>query len=627
MKKYFAYIRVSTVKQGERGSSLIEQRSSIEAYAARNSLAITSWFEEMETAAKQGRRQFTQMLAGLEEGNADGVIIHKIDRSARNLKDWSRLGDLIDRGIDVRFVSDNFDLLSRGGRLSADIQAVVAADYIRNLRDEVRKGVYGRLKQGIYPFPAPIGYLNTGKASPKTIDPVNGPLIRHLFERYVTGRIGFEELRQEFLHKGLRTKSGKPLALNHVSRILNNPFYIGVIRIRTTGETFPGIHEPLISKALFERVQAIMHGKTVPKAVKHEFMLRQMVKCGSCGQRTLTGELQKGHLYYRCHGRNCHGVSWRAEALEGIALAYIARIRFSDRDIGDLRDMVEEECRHQGDSIEKLKASLSLRLQNLDARIGRLTDLLIDGTIDTATFHARKESLLIERRGLTEQLERSDLRAPLKELFDRFELQNSELLRYETLTCDEKREMLQIVCSNFSVDGKNPVFTLRNPYLEIAKRQTLHEGAPGRIRTSVGRSRLVYSQVQLTTLSPTLTLDYSTFLHICVSSSTKQYLPCYNKIQNSCEEEEKMPIPNRQILEALGIQLLDDPAEFLESLDQSDLDEDGLLEARKYLLGVVDCLVEDGQIPVEKAMGHYNTLGFSSDEMSNIRQETDSPVY
>ncbi len=88
-----------------------------------------------------------------------------------------------------------------------------------------------------------------------------------------------------------------------------------------------------------------------------------------------------------------------------------------------------------------------------------------------------------------------------------------------------------------------------------------------------------------------------------------------------------MPIPNRQILEALGIQLLDDPAEFLESLDQSDLDEDGLLEARKYLLGVVDCLVEDGQIPVEKAMGHYNTLGFSSDEMSNIRQETDSPVY
>jgi site-specific DNA recombinase len=489
MKKYFAYIRVSTVKQGERGSSLTEQRSAIEAYAARNSLVIDTWFEEMETAAKQGRRQFSQMLADLEAGKAGGLIIHKIDRSARNLKDWSNLGDLIDRGIDVRFVSDNFDLLSRGGRLSADIQAVVAADYIRNLREEVRKGIYGRLKQGIYPFAAPVGYLNGGKAAPKTIDPINGPLIRQLFERYAIGTIGFEELRQEFWHKGLRTESGKPLSLHKLSLILNNPFYVGVIRIRTTGETFSGIHEPLISKALFERVQAIIRGKTVPKAVKHEFLLRQMVKCGACGQRTLTGELQKGHLYYRCHGRNCRGVSWRADVLEGVALASIARIRFDDRDIGDFRDMVEEECTKRGESIEKLKASLALRLQNLDARIGRLTDLLIDGTIDATTFHARKEGLLMERRGLAEQLEKTDLRAPLKELFERFELQNSELLRYEILTYDEKREILQIVCSNFSVEGKNPVFTLRNPYREIAELQNITECGP--IRNDV-RTRKIF---------------------------------------------------------------------------------------------------------------------------------------
>ena len=57
MKRYFAYIRVSTVRQGERGSSLQEQKSAIEAYARRLNLSIAEWFEEMETAAKQGRRR------------------------------------------------------------------------------------------------------------------------------------------------------------------------------------------------------------------------------------------------------------------------------------------------------------------------------------------------------------------------------------------------------------------------------------------------------------------------------------------------------------------------------------------------------------------------------------------
>ena len=102
MNEYFAYIRVSTVKQGERGTSLHEQRSAIEAYAKRDGLSISVWFEEMETAAKQGRGQFTRMLVDLRKGNAKGVIIHKIDRSARNLKDWAQIGDLIDAGVDIQ---------------------------------------------------------------------------------------------------------------------------------------------------------------------------------------------------------------------------------------------------------------------------------------------------------------------------------------------------------------------------------------------------------------------------------------------------------------------------------------------------------------------------------------------
>jgi site-specific DNA recombinase len=469
MKKYYAYIRVSTVRQGERGSSLTEQRSAIETYATRSGLAIVEWFEEMETAAKQGRRKFSQMLAQVEAGKADGLIIHKIDRSARNLRDWANLGELIDRGIDVRFVSDNFDLLSRGGRLSADIQAVVAADYIRNLRDEVKKGMYGRLKQGFYPFAAPMGYLNCGKAIVKAIDPVKGPLVRHLYERYASNTVGFEELRYELADKGLRTNDGKPLYPNSLTLILNNPFYMGVIRLGTTGETFPGKHEPLVSKALFDRVQRILRGKTALKVKKQNFLLRQRIMCGNCARRTLTPELQKSHSYYRCHGKNCHGISWRGDVLEGVALNRIVRIHINDDDLGDLRDLVEDEYRTTTGDSERLKSSLTLRLQNLDDRTTRLTDLLIDGAVDQPTYNVRKEKLHMERRGILDELERTNRPSPLQDLFEEFERNNRELLRYETLIDDEKRELIDIVCSNFSVQGKTSTFTLQTPYDEIAQ--------------------------------------------------------------------------------------------------------------------------------------------------------------
>src|SRR6185437_14313254 len=187
LEKYFGYIRVSTAKQGERSVSLPEQRSAIERYALKNNLVIADWFEERQTAAKKGRPVWSQMLKGLRQGKARGVIIHKIDRSARNLKDWADLGELIDQGIEVHFANESLDLNSRGGRLSADIQAVVAADYIRNLREEAKKGIYGRLKQGFLPSGAPVGYLNHGGGKQKTIDPEKGPLVRKAFLLYATG--------------------------------------------------------------------------------------------------------------------------------------------------------------------------------------------------------------------------------------------------------------------------------------------------------------------------------------------------------------------------------------------------------------------------------------------------------
>jgi site-specific DNA recombinase len=341
MNQYFGYIRVSTPKQGMRGSSLQEQKSAIESYAGRHGLSVAAWFEERETAAELGRQIFSRMLKELDRGSAHGVIIHKIDRSARNLRDWANLGELIDRGLDIRFAHDDLDLTSRGGRLSADIQAVVAADFIRNLRDEVRKGFYGRLKQGVYPMRAPVGYRDMGAGRPKEPDPVQAPLVREAFELYASGEFAFDTLREAMHRRGLRNRDGGAVSKNGLTTILNSPFYIGLIHLLKTKETFQGAHQPIIPTALYDRVQAVLRGKRIGQPWKHDFLFRRLIVCTQCG-RHLVGERQKGrYVYYRCHRPECGATCIAETAIDAELRRQLESLRFDSRELRDLRDMIE----------------------------------------------------------------------------------------------------------------------------------------------------------------------------------------------------------------------------------------------------------------------------------------------
>ena len=481
MRKHFAYIRVSTAKQGERGSSLQEQRAAIEAYAMRQNLTITAWFEERETAAKQGRAVFSRMLARLARGEAQGLVIHKIDRSARNLKDWADLGSLIDQGIDVQFAHDSFDLRSRGGRLSADIQAVVAADYIRNLRDEVRKGFYGRLKQGFYPLPAPIGYLDMGGGRVKEIDPVRGPLVREAFELYSSGKVGLRALRTEMAKRGLRTKSGKTLSRNSLNQTLHSPFYIGLLYISKTGETFEGKHEPLVTKATFDRVQMIMRGKTIERKTKHDFVFRRLARCGGCS-RYLIGELQKGrYVYYRCQNSGCRGTIAREEALEHAVMTTLELVHCGPEERSWIREKAVELRENSDGDLAKLEATLRLQLSKCEDRLARLTDALIDQTIDKDLFENRKRALLEERAGLRDDLaslSAADL--PISQALNGLELASTALLSYKRGIPDERRAIIESVTSNLALHGKNLEIALRSPFRELANWRKLQIGPPRR---------------------------------------------------------------------------------------------------------------------------------------------------
>jgi site-specific DNA recombinase len=485
-KEYFGYVRVSTAKQGEKGVSLEEQRQAIERYSQRYGLLIARWFEERETAAKRGRAIFGEMLQFLRRGQACGVVMHKIDRGARNLKDWADLGDLADTGFEIHFANESLDLNTRGGRLSADIQAVVAADYIRNLREETKKGFYGRLKQGILPMSAPIGYQNRGGGKVKEPDAVMAPLVHKAFQLYATRQYSLTHLVEEMYQSGLRNRKGGKVTINGISTLLNNPFYFGVIRIKKTAETFSGGHEPIISKALFDHVQAVLNGKTVDRLVKHEFIFRRMIRCAACRYH-LVGEIQKGHVYYRCHRASCKGKTFREEEIDDEIKLTFDSLAIDEFEAAYIRAWLRS-AREQQEQLKQQEINnWRLQLDQIRSRLARLTDAFVDGNIDKALFEERKTDLILEEAAIKGKIRSLELDSGRRiESIGKFlELTKTASNLYKTAIPVEKRDFVKRLTSNLVATSEKVVIEPRSEVVTLANRQKIACGSP---RRDVGRT-------------------------------------------------------------------------------------------------------------------------------------------
>lgn len=478
MKKCFGYVRVSTAKQGE-GVSLTAQKEAIMLYCEQNEIEIIQWFEEKETAAKQGRPLFNQMIQTLKKGKADGLVIHKIDRSARNFADWAKIGQLNDMGFDIHFATETLDFRSRGGRLSADIQAVIAADYIRNLREEAKKGIVGRLKQGFYPFKAPLGYLDNGGGKVKTPDPERAPLVKDMFDLYASGRYSLRTLRVEMMQRGLTNARGNHVSKHLIETILANPFYCGVIHIKTTGSTYEGAHGPLISTSTFERVQEVKAGKAGKKVTRHNHLYRGLFKCGYC-QTSMIPERQKGIVYYRCHTPGCPTKSIREDHIEqtvGKALRSLEADKTAIEEIVlKVKKWVETKYDKTADD-----TALQNRFVQVSDKIEALTDALIDRLIDKETYSERRRKLLMEKRQIEEQAQKITNMIEAPQNVRKF-LEHIKTLAtlYETANPQEKRELVLSTTSNRFVRSKNIEFKPSNWLNSVCDSLAVSYGAPTR---------------------------------------------------------------------------------------------------------------------------------------------------
>lgn len=402
MKPCFGYIRVSTVRQGE-GVSLQEQKDAILACAAIRNLQIIEWFEELETAAKSGRPIFNKMISRLRKGHAQGFVVHKIDRSARNLKDWALVSELPDEGIDVHIATETLDFNTRGGRMTADFLAVIAADFIRNQREETKKGLNGRLKQGLYPFRAPLGYLDMGRGEPKAPCPVKAPLIKQTYQLYLTGQHSLRSLHAEMQRRGLSGHTGKPVSLHGIEKILSNTFYHGLITITRTGETYDGVHKALVTKAAFQQTQKIKSRRCGPKVTRHNHPFRGLFRCGLCNGPMVPERQKIVHVYYRCKTPSCCMKTIREDRLESAIMIQLSRVQLNKSAVA------EQERRWKSgrlqDDLTRKRRSLAARIEAEETKLARAADLLIEGALDRSTYSQKKRDAEFVLGRLREELD------------------------------------------------------------------------------------------------------------------------------------------------------------------------------------------------------------------------------
>jgi DNA invertase Pin-like site-specific DNA recombinase len=353
--QYLVYARKSTDEPDSQKNSIAYQRQENVAYAQRAGLPIApltlhgfctdGLISERHSAFKEGseiefgengrityrieRPKFHQLAAFLAQGRFKGVVFLCWDRASRNKADEVVLRKLMKLGADLRFVLATYDPTS-SGELHMDIDGMFAAHHSRVTSEKVRGAIKKLRAEGKATHKAPVGYLNPGSSEWKPFDPERMPIVRGLFERADATDSSLADLQRWAVAQGFtmpptrrpRTKleqlddeeRDERANLEKISRlptgtqihkILVNPYYAGFTW--GNGGWAPSTsHEPIVSKALFDRVQRKLGSRRTSLSYdrKLPYPYRGFIR-HMCG-RVYTPYAAKGSVYYgaRCD-RSC----------------------------------------------------------------------------------------------------------------------------------------------------------------------------------------------------------------------------------------------------------------------------------------------------------------------------------
>ncbi len=161
MQKFFLYARKSTDVEDKQALSIEAQLAELRAFAKKEGLWISETIIEKRTAKIPGRPLFNGMLKRIEEGEAAGIISWHPDRLARNSVDGGRIIYLLDTGklATLKFPQFWYENTAQG-KFMLNMAFGQSKYYVDNLSENTKRGLRQKVRNGIYPSLAPIGYIN-----------------------------------------------------------------------------------------------------------------------------------------------------------------------------------------------------------------------------------------------------------------------------------------------------------------------------------------------------------------------------------------------------------------------------------------------------------------------------------
>lgn len=325
-RKVAIYSRVSTTNQAEEGYSIQGQIDSLTKYCEAMGWSIYKEYTDPGySGGKIERPAMSQLIRDAQLNRFDTILVYKLDRLSRSVRDTLYLVKDVFTKNNVHFVSlqENIDTSSAMGNLFLTLLSAIAEFEREQIKERMALGKKGRAKSGKSMMWAKVayGYTYHKDTGEMTINQAEALLVRTIYDEYLSGR-SITKLRDYLNENNMITKK-IPWSYRAIRQILDNPVYAGYVRYE--GKLYDGNHDPIISRETYEKAQKEVERRQKetyernhnPRPFQAKYILSGIATCGYCGaplQITLGNKRKDGNrnIRYQCKNRfprNTKGVT------------------------------------------------------------------------------------------------------------------------------------------------------------------------------------------------------------------------------------------------------------------------------------------------------------------------------
>ena len=499
--KYIVYCRKSTDEKNKQILSIDQQIAELKEFTIREHLEVIDFVTEAKTAKIPGREKFAEVLKRIEKGEAQGIVSWHPDRLARNSIDGGRVIYLLDTGklLDLKFPSFWFESTPQG-KFMLSIAFGQSKYYVDNLSENVRRGMRHKVRLGIWPMKAPLGYINDSNTKTIQIDSGRSKFIKKAFQLFSEERKSFTAISL-YLHKfGISKSDGKPLKVNQITKMLKDRFYIGILKY--AGEYYQASHKTYISKQLFDEVQKQVEKIERPRIKGHNFAFTGLARCGECRAAITCEEKIKKYkngksqtfIYYRCTKKlkPCTQKYLQEPKLEIQIRDILEKVALPQEWAADWYSWLDRDEKEELTLSEKNINTLNAKTEILDKKLNFLLDSFLDQIIDSEIYKKKKNELFEEKLKITEEIEKikqtgSSWLEPMREFVDRA-LQSRKIARAKN-TKEDLAIFAKTVGSDFFLTDRQLIPTYNLGFATLQSLPDLQNQTLGTLKNSLSVSR------------------------------------------------------------------------------------------------------------------------------------------